>query len=90
MKAIARLRRSGLTTNQIAEGLGCTEHLIRLYERGLRFPSKKTFVCAVELAESCGLLLTARDFIHQKDECEGDESAPSGGNSASPIRVSCS
>lgn len=90
MKAIARLRRSGLTTRQIAQGLGCTEHLVRLYERGLRFPSKKTFVCAVELAESRGLLLTARDFIHENDECEGEEGAPSAGSPASPTRVSAS
>lgn len=72
MNAINRLRKSGLTTAQIAQGVGCTEHMVRLYERGLRFPSKKNFVCIVELAESRGLLLVARDFISDGDACEGD------------------
>jgi transcriptional regulator with XRE-family HTH domain len=72
MKAIDRLRKSGLTTTQVAAGIGCTEHMVRLYERGKRFPSKKNFVCMVELAESRGLMLVARDFISDGDVCEAD------------------
>lgn len=63
MEAINRLRRSGLSTAQIASGTGCSRHLIRLYERGLRFPNRKNFTCIVELAESRGIVLLARDFI---------------------------
>lgn len=70
MKAIERLRKSGLSTAGIADGVGCSKHMVRLYERGLKFPSKKNFVCIVELAESRGLLLVARDFIASSDACE--------------------
>lgn len=73
MNAINRLRKSGLTTATIAKGVGCSEHMVRLYERGLRFPSKKKFVCIVELAESRGLLLVARDFIVAGDVCEEED-----------------
>lgn len=74
MQAIERLRRSGLSTAQIAQGVGCTEHMVRLYERGQRFPSKNKFTCIVELAESRGLLLIARDFIPPGATCEEEES----------------
>lgn len=74
MKAIERLRKSGLTTASIAEGVGCSTHMVRLYERGKKFPSKKNFVCIVELAESRGLMLVARDFIAHGDACEVEES----------------
>lgn len=74
MKAIERLRKSGLSTAQIADGVGCTKHMVRLYERAKKFPSKKNFVCIVELAESRGLMLLARDFIADDEVCERDES----------------
>lgn len=90
MNALTRLRKSGMTTRQIASGIGCTEHLVRLYDRGLRFPSKTNFICIVELAESRGLLLLARDFINDDDKCEGDDAAPNSGNTASPDRVTAS
>lgn len=72
MEAISRLRKSGMTTAQIADGIKDKSggHLVRLYERGLRFPSRQTYVCIVELAESRGLLLTARDFIREPEVCE--------------------
>lgn len=70
MKAIERLRKSGLTTAQIADGVGCSKHMVRLYERGKKFPSRKNYVCIVELAEARGLLLVARDFIVANDACE--------------------
>lgn len=65
MKAIARLRMSGLTTTQIAEGINDKSggHLVRAYERGERFPSRRTFECVVDLAESRGITLLARDFL---------------------------
>lgn len=72
MKAIEKLRRSGLSTKQIADGSRCGEHTIRLYERHLRFPGRKTFLCMVELAESRGLTLLARDFLRpaSEEKCE--------------------
>ena len=74
MEAIRKLRRSGLGTAEIASGAGDKSggHLIRLYERGKRFPGRKAFVCIVELAESRGLTLLARDFIARTEKCETD------------------
>lgn len=70
MNAIKRLRKSGLSTAQIADGVGCTEPLIRAYEAYRRFPGKHNFICIVELAEARGLMLLARDFIGTKEVCE--------------------
>lgn len=74
MKAISRLRLSGLTTVQIAEAINDQSrgHLVRAYEKFTRFPSKKSFVCLVELAESRGITLLARDFLAPRDACETD------------------
>ena len=65
MEAINRLRRSGMSTSDIAIAIADKSggHLVRLYERGLRFPSKATYDRIVQVAESRGLLLTARDFL---------------------------
>lgn len=70
MKAIDRLKRAGLTRAEIAAGVGVTTHMIGMYERYERFPSKVRFTCIVELAESRGLTLMARDFIGPEDVCE--------------------
>lgn len=72
MKAISRLRLSGLSTTQIAEGINDKSggHLVRAYEKYERFPSKRTFVCIVELAESRGITLMARDFLPLADAQE--------------------
>lgn len=72
MKAIQRLLLAGYTRSQIASGLpGKTGvPLIRLYERGERFPRKRHFVCLVEMGEARGLTLLARDFIAPQQECE--------------------
>jgi hypothetical protein len=80
MEAINRLRRSGMTTRQIAEAIKDDSggHLVRLYERGKRFPSRRTYVCIVEVAEARGLLLTARDFIAE-ERCEPDAANDSEG-----------
>jgi hypothetical protein len=74
MQAIVKLRRSGMTTAEIASGIGDKSggHLVRAYERGERFPSRKTFACMVELAESRGLTFLARDFLNAADKCETD------------------
>jgi hypothetical protein len=74
MKAITRLRLSGLTTSQIADAINDKSggHLVRLYDKHARFPSKKNFICLVELAESRGLMLVARDFIEPDEPCEVD------------------
>jgi hypothetical protein len=74
MLAIAKLRRCGYTTGQIAKGIGDKSggHLVRMYERGLRFPGRKSFVCIVEMAELHGVKLLARDFIAAGEACEPD------------------
>ena len=74
MLAITKLRRCGYTTTQIARGIGDKSggHLVRLYERGKRFPGRKSFVCIVEMAELHGVKLAARDFIAAGEVCEPD------------------
>lgn len=68
MEAINKLRSTGLSTAQIAEGAGCTAHAIRLYERGLRFPDKEKFKALTAFAASRGVELTATDFISRSPE----------------------
>lgn len=72
MEAIKKLRRSGMDTAAIAAGVGCAPPLIYMYEKGRRFPNKRNFVCLVELAESRGLTLLARDFLSANEKCEVD------------------
>lgn len=74
MKAIQKLRQSGLGTAEIAAGIGDRSrgHLVRAYEKFDRFPSRRTFTCIVELAESRGITLLARDFLANHDKCETD------------------
>lgn len=76
MKAISKLRQSGLTTREIADGAATDPHVIYSYEKFRRFPGQKIFLCLVEMAEARGLTLTARDFLPPTNElhCE-----PSGG-----------
>lgn len=57
------LYRSGLTREGVATAIDQTTHSVRLYERGKRFPSKAPFASIVQLAESRGLTLLARDFL---------------------------
>jgi hypothetical protein len=64
MEAIAKLMRSGMTRKQIALTIGLkTPHLIGMYEHGQRFPGERNFRLIVDLADSRGVLLLARDFI---------------------------
>lgn len=68
MKALTMLYRSGLTREGVATALDQTTHSVRLYERGMRFPSKQPYTSLVRLAESRGLTLLARDFIDEEGE----------------------
>lgn len=70
MKAIQRLERAGFSRKQIADGIGVGIPALAMYRRGDRFPSRKTFVCLIEMAETKGLTLLARDFIEPSDHCE--------------------
>lgn len=63
MEAIKRLERAGYSRQQIADGADITLAALNYYSRGERFPSRKSFVCLVEMAEAKGVRLTARDFI---------------------------
>lgn len=67
MKAIERIRRTHLSTREIAAHLGCTTHAIRNYERGLRFPSEEQYARIVRLAAERGIVLTATDFVASND-----------------------
>ena len=64
MEAIAKLLRSGLTRKQIALTIGLkAPNLIGMYERGERFPSRDNYRALIDLADSRGILLLARDFL---------------------------
>lgn len=63
MKAISKLRQSGLTTAQIAAQVPCTTHALRYYERGKRFPSEELYSAITALASSRGITLLATDFV---------------------------
>jgi transcriptional regulator with XRE-family HTH domain len=63
MIAIDRLQRAGFSRAEIARRSGVSPQLIGMYERGRRFPSRKTFERLVALAESRGLTLLASDFL---------------------------
>lgn len=72
MKAIERLERAGFTKQQIAAQAGVSVASLAMYRRGDRFPSRKTYVCIVEMAELKGLTLMARDFLDLADSCTPD------------------
>lgn len=61
-----------MTTTQVAEAINDKSggHLVRMYDKLERFPSKRTFVCILETAEARGITLLARDFIERSDSCE--------------------
>jgi transcriptional regulator with XRE-family HTH domain len=85
MKAIQRLERAGYTRQQIAAGAGIGMAALAMYRRGDRFPSQKSFVCLVEMAELKGLTLAARDFIDIADTCENSVSKPARGKGKKKI-----
>ncbi len=74
MKAITRLRKSGMTTAQIAEAIADKSggHLVRAYDKHARFPSRRTFERLVALADSRGVVLFAQDFIAPAADFEQD------------------
>ena len=63
MDAINKLRDTGLSTSEIARGVGCTTHAIRLYERGKRFPDSQKFKAIIAFAATRQIELSAADFI---------------------------
>lgn len=65
MDAITKIRETGLTTAEIAAGIGCTTHAIRLYERGRRFPDNERFRAIIKFAGERGIELAAADFISE-------------------------
>lgn len=70
MNVISRLKKSGLTIPDIARALQCTEHTVRNYQRGRRFPERDAYRQLIELGESRGLLFTAEDFLADGSEHE--------------------
>lgn len=68
MRALTRLYLSGMTREGVASAIEQSSHSVRLYERGLRFPTRKSYAALVNLAEERGLLLLARDFIEDNEE----------------------
>lgn len=68
MRALTRLYLSGMTREGVASAIDQSTHSVRLYERGQRFPTRKSFTAIVQLAEERGLLLLARDFIEDNEE----------------------
>lgn len=67
MRAIQRLKQSGMTRSQIAKAIGCTRHAVRFWETGERSPSHKYRERLIELALERGLLLLASDFSKEND-----------------------
>lgn len=65
MKALTLLYRAGLTPTTVASAIDQTPTSIRLYERGKRFPTRESYSRLVELAESKGMTLLARDFLDE-------------------------
>lgn len=63
MNAITRLEKAGLTTAEIAVALDVTEHTVRNYRSGRRFPQRDEYARLISLGESRGLLFTADDFV---------------------------
>jgi len=63
MKAISRLKDSGLSLSQMADRLGCTYHTLRNYQTGRRFPSEEQFARLVQLGQERGVELSAADFV---------------------------
>lgn len=73
MKVIQRLERAGYTRQQIADGAQIGLPALAMYRRGDRFPSRKTYICFVEMAEAKGLVLMARDFLPDPDKTSCEE-----------------
>ena len=62
MKAIERLKQSGLTRSQIAKEIRVERHAVRFWELGLRSPNHDNREKLLELAAKRGIVLLASDF----------------------------
>lgn len=62
MRAIARLKKSGMTRSEIAAAIGVSRHAVRFWELGLRSPTHDSREKLMELAATRGLVLLASDF----------------------------
>lgn len=67
MKAINRLRKSGMTRSQIAAELGVSRHAVRFWETGERSPNHDNREKLLDLAAKRGIVLLATDFSKSKD-----------------------
>lgn len=74
MKALERLYQSGMTRASVATAIDADPQLIGLYERCQRFPQLRNYSRIVNLADSRGVLLLARDFI-ERAGCGNDGNA---------------
>src|SRR3546814_804641 len=62
MKAIDRLKKSGMTRSEIAAAIGVSRHAVRFWEMGLRSPTHDSREKLLDLAAKRGLVLLASDF----------------------------
>lgn len=70
MRAIQRLKKSGLSRGEIARAIGATRQAVGFWERGKRSPSHDSREKLIELALSRGITLLASDFSITSDESE--------------------
>lgn len=68
MKAIQKLRKSGMSRAQIAAALGVTRHAVGFWERGERSPDHDNREKLIALAESRGVLLLGSDFSKENGD----------------------
>jgi transcriptional regulator with XRE-family HTH domain len=62
MRAINKLKKSGLSRGDIARAIGVTRQAVGFWDRGLRSPEPDSRDKLIELALSRGILLLASDF----------------------------
>ena len=62
MKAIERIKKTGMTRAEIARAVGVERHAVRFWEMGLRSPNHDNRQKLAELAASRGVVLLATDF----------------------------
>lgn len=68
MKAIQKLRKSGMSRAQIAAAIGVTRHAVGFWERGERSPDHDNREKLIALAESRGVLLFGSDFSKENGD----------------------
>lgn len=70
MRAIHRLKQSGLSRAEIAKTVDVSKTTVHFWETGQRSPSHDNREKLIQLAESRGLLLLASDFSMKDEESE--------------------